>query len=79
MSGHGSGASPARGRQPVFTPVFIMLHQPTPEPITSMRETALYVPVKRFLEGLGFDVKGEICGCDLVALRADEPPLVVIG
>jgi hypothetical protein len=44
-----------------------------------MRETALYVPVKRFLEGLGFDVKGEICGCDLVALRADEPPLVVIG
>jgi Uncharacterized conserved protein len=35
--------------------------------------------VKRFLEGLGFDVKGEICGCDLVALRADEPPLVVIG
>ena len=69
---------PAR-RQPMFTPVSFMLHQPTPEPITSMRETALYVPVKRFLEGLGFDVKGEICGCDLVALRADEPPLVVIG
>src|SRR6478735_9259561 len=56
-----------------------MLHQPTPEPITRMRETALYVPVKRFLEDLGFDVKGEICGCDLLALRADEPPLVVIG
>jgi hypothetical protein len=35
--------------------------------------------VKRFLETLGFDVKGEICGCDLVALRGDEPPLVVIG
>ena len=43
------------------------------------RETSLYVPVKRFLESLGFDVKGEICGCDLVALRGDEPPLVVIG
>jgi hypothetical protein len=35
--------------------------------------------VKRFLETLGFDVKGEICGCDLVALRGDEPPIVVIG
>src|ERR1700704_3175841 len=43
------------------------------------RETSLYAPVKRFLESLGFDVKGEICGCDLVALRGDEPPLVVIG
>ena len=43
------------------------------------RETSLYVPVKRFLERLGFDVKGEICGCDLVAIRGEEPPLVVIG
>src|SRR5258708_12820991 len=43
------------------------------------RETSLYVPVKRFLERLGFDVKGEICGCDVVALRGDEPPLVVVG
>ena len=43
------------------------------------RETSLYAPVKRFLESLGFDVKGEICGCDLVALRGDEPPLVVVG
>ena len=43
------------------------------------RETSLYAPVKRFLETLGFDVKGEICGCDLVALRGDEPPIVVIG
>jgi hypothetical protein len=43
------------------------------------RETSLYVPVKRFLESLGFDVKGEICGCDLVALRGDDPPVVVIG
>jgi hypothetical protein len=43
------------------------------------RETSLYPPVKRFLETLGFDVKGEVCGCDLVALRGDEPPIVVIG
>ena len=42
-------------------------------------ETALYLPVKRFLEKLGFTVKGEIGGCDLVALSADDPPVVVIG
>jgi hypothetical protein len=43
------------------------------------RETSLYLPVKRFLERLGFVVKGEVCGCDIVALRGNEPPLVVIG
>lgn len=42
-------------------------------------ETALYLPVKRFLEGLGFAVKGEIGGCDLVALSSDDPPIVVVG
>jgi hypothetical protein len=42
-------------------------------------ETALYAPVKRFLEAKGFVVKGEVCGCDLVALRGDEPPVVVVG
>ncbi len=42
-------------------------------------ETSLYLPVKTFLESLGFAVKGEIGGCDLLALRAGEPPLVVIG
>jgi hypothetical protein len=42
-------------------------------------ETALYLPVKRFLERLGFTVKGEVGGCDLVALNGDDPPLVVIG
>lgn len=42
-------------------------------------ETSLYPPVKRFLEAHGFDVKGEIRGCDLVALRGDSPPVVVIG
>jgi len=47
-------------------------------------ETALYLPVKRFLEARGFRVKGEICGCDLVALPAEaaangESPVVVIG
>ena len=42
-------------------------------------ETSLYLPVKKFLEGFGFTVKGEVEGCDLVALRGDEPPFVVIG
>ncbi len=41
-------------------------------------ETALYLPVKRYLEGLGFSVKGEIGGCDLVGLSGAEPPVVVI-
>ena len=42
-------------------------------------ESSLYLPVKRFLEKLGFEVKGEICGCDLVALRDGEATAVVIG
>ena len=42
-------------------------------------ETSLYLPVKRHLETLGFTVKGEIGGCDLVALNGDDPPIVVIG
>lgn len=42
-------------------------------------ETELYLPVKRFLEKLGFTVKGEVGGCDLVALSGDDPPVVVIG
>src|SRR5688572_28287649 len=53
-----------------------MSHQRAPEP--KAQETQLYLPVKRFLERLGFQVKGEICGCDLVALRGEEPPLVVV-
>jgi hypothetical protein len=42
-------------------------------------ESSLYLPVKRFLEKIGFEVKGEICGCDLVAVRDGGPPAVVIG
>jgi hypothetical protein len=45
----------------------------------SVLEGSLYLPVKRFLEGLGFEVKGEVCGCDLVALQEGEPAAVVIG
>jgi hypothetical protein len=42
-------------------------------------ETTLYLPVKRFLEDLGYSVKGEIGRCDLVGLRDDDPAVVVIG
>jgi hypothetical protein len=42
-------------------------------------ESSLYLPVKRFLEKLGFEVKGEVCGCDLVALDGKEPAAVVVG
>ncbi len=42
-------------------------------------ETKLYLPVKRFLEGLGYKVKGEIGGCDLVAIAEGSPPIVIIG
>lgn len=43
-----------------------------------MHETSLYPAVKRFLEDLGFSVKGEIGGCDIVALSADAPPILLI-
>ena len=42
-------------------------------------ETDLYPPIKRHLERLGLEVKGEVCGCDLVALSHGSPELVVIG
>lgn len=41
-------------------------------------ETALYLPIKGFLEAAGYSVKGEIAGCDLVGLSPEEPPVVVI-
>lgn len=40
-------------------------------------EAALYPPVKRFLERQGYTVKAEIRGCDLVACRGTEPPVIV--
>ncbi|MCL6458121.1 MAG: hypothetical protein K6T85_08955 [Gorillibacterium sp.] len=40
-------------------------------------ETELYEPVKAFFEQLGYEVKGEILSCDLVALRGEEEPVLV--
>lgn len=42
-----------------------------------MPEVDLYRPIKRFLEKQGYVVKGEIEDCDVVALRGEEPPVVV--
>ena len=42
-----------------------------------MRETDLYAPVKVFLEDQGYTVKAEIGPADVMALREDEPPVIV--
>lgn len=41
------------------------------------RESELYGPVKALLEGQGYRVKGEVGAADLVAIRGDEPPVIV--
>ena len=43
-----------------------------------MLETSLYPAVKRFLEAAGFDVKGEVKGCDVVAVRPGDPLTLTI-
>ncbi len=42
-----------------------------------MKEADLSAPVKAFLEAQGYEVKAEIGACDLMAVRGDEPPVVV--
>ncbi|MDD9266237.1 DUF2161 domain-containing phosphodiesterase [Paenibacillus sp. GCM10023248] len=44
-------------------------------PINS--ETELYAPIKQYFESQGYAVRGEVKHCDLVAIRGDEPPIVV--
>ncbi|BCP52790.1 hypothetical protein K32_14070 [Kaistia sp. 32K] len=43
-----------------------------------MAETDLYLPLKAFMEGAGYVVKGEVNGCDLVGVREGEPPILVV-
>jgi hypothetical protein len=43
----------------------------------SQPEVALYGPVKTLLESQGYSVKGEVVGCDVVAIRGDELPVIV--
>ncbi|RED18248.1 DUF2161 domain-containing phosphodiesterase [Pontivivens insulae] len=42
-----------------------------------MSEAKLYQPVKALLEAQGYTVKGEIGPVDLMAVRGDDPPVVV--
>lgn len=42
-----------------------------------MKESDLYLPLKRFLESQNYAVKGEIQDCDVVAVRGEELPVVV--
>jgi len=44
---------------------------------TIMQEVDLYPPLKTYLEGQGYEVKGEILNCDVVALRNGESPIIV--
>jgi hypothetical protein len=42
-----------------------------------MKETDLYPSVKRLLETQGYVVKAEVKSCDVMAVRGDEPPVIV--
>ncbi len=46
--------------------------------MAELRETDLYPPVKRLLEGQGYEVKSEVGAADVVAVRRDEPDQPVI-
>jgi hypothetical protein len=40
-------------------------------------ETELYAPVKQFFEQQGYVVRGEVKHCDIVAIRGEEPPVII--
>ena len=45
-----------------------------------MKESDLYLPLKQFLEAQGYEVKGEVKDCDVLAVHKDNPdeePLIV--
>ena len=42
-----------------------------------IKETDLYLPVKAFLTGQGYEVKAEVDAADIVACRDDEDPVIV--
>ncbi len=41
-----------------------------------MKEADLYQPVADYFKGQGFEVKGEVCGCDLVAVKEEQIVIV---
>jgi hypothetical protein len=57
---------------PHWTIANLMIHVLNP-----MSETDLYHPIKAFLEAQGYTVKSEIKSCDVMAVRGDEPPVIV--
>src|SRR5882672_387356 len=64
-----------RVRSPTFPPSGA---HPCMVPCPNMSlESDLYAPVKALLEGQGYSVKGEVRGCDVVAVRGKEPPVIV--
>jgi hypothetical protein len=42
-----------------------------------MKESDLYLPIKRFLQSQSYEVKGEVHDCDVLAVRGTEAPVVV--
>jgi len=46
-------------------------------PRVSIRESDLYLPVKRLLESHRYEVKGEVQDCDVLAIRGADAPVVV--
>ncbi|KKB86390.1 hypothetical protein VW29_02135 [Devosia limi DSM 17137] len=43
-----------------------------------MAETDLYLPLKAFMEGAGYSVKGEVNGCDLVGVKDGDPSVLIV-
>jgi len=42
-----------------------------------LQETDLYAPIKAYLQAQGYEVKAEVCACDVVGVRGKEPPVIV--
>ncbi len=40
-------------------------------------ETELYAPIKQYFEQRGYEVRGEVKHCDLVAIRGEELPVII--
>lgn len=45
--------------------------------MSNLSETDLYAPVKTWLVAQGFEVKAEVAGADIVALKDGAPPVIV--
>ena len=45
--------------------------------MSKIAETELYAPVKTYLEGQGYEVKGEVGAVDVMAVRGGDDPVIV--